>query len=159
MATFFFSDVHVTLLLANEMGTISPKRGCADAIIQYGKGDVRRRKLQQQISSGRSGDSSSLHCTCFATLPSEVLQRELGWGQTACQSSGVTFDLYRALIPTLKSLAMRLLFINGEVAVLGGRCFLMEAVAVRCEDGQQPLLFLLCLRQLSGRSGQDNKAL
>lgn len=51
-------------------------------------------------------------------------------------------EVLQVLVPTTKSLAVRLLLIDGEVAVFCGR-FLMEALAVCRIDCQQLLLFLL----------------
>lgn len=83
---------------------------------------------------------------------------ESGWGRTSVKAE-VWPLAPDALTPTLQSLAVRLLFVHGEVAFLGGRRLLLEAVAVGCKDGQQPLLLLLGFRQVGGRSGQENEAL
>jgi len=52
-----------------------------------------------------------------------------------------------------------LLLVHGEVAVLGGRGLLTQAVAVGREDGEQLLLLLLGLGQVGGGSGEEHQPL
>lgn len=57
-------------------------------------------------------------------------------------SRGGTWDLTRPG-STFPALAVGLLLVDGEVAFLGGRVSLTEAVPIGSKDGQQLLLLLL----------------
>lgn len=134
-----FSNVHMTLPRANKVVTDSPKKGHNSWMLTPSFCMLQGIKLLQHISKFASVRIAPL-CLVRYCREKDRIGRDT--------VSKLKRDLWplQGSVPTPKSLAMRLFFINREVAVLSMRWFLMEAVTICCEDGQQPLLFLLGLR-------------